>query len=161
MSIIKNLRAKIAQNLPRIEIEGETFYVRPIKPTEYAELVDDCMAFARVKTSEALKGTTPNPMKVQIVENLLKANPEIKNLLGAVDVSDAYSVAIAHAVVVCFAQMQCARALTTEDGCFAFPEIEDRIELVDVLLQDEAVTLAINDLLTVKEEGKGNDSPEA
>lgn len=161
MSIIHNLRAKIAQNLPKIEIEGETFYVRPIKPTEYAELLDDCMAFARQKTSETLKGTAPNPMKVQIVDNLLKANPEISNLIGKVDLQDAYSVAIAHAVVVCFAQMQCARALTTADGAFAFPEITDRIALVEVLLQDEAVTLAINDLLTPKEEGKGNEHPEA
>lgn len=161
MSLITNLRAKIAQNLPQITIEGETFYVRQIRPTEYAELLDDCMAFARSKTSETLKGVTPNPLKAKIVEGLIEQNKQISNLIGIVNMEDAYSVAIAHAVMTCFLQMQCARALTTSTGAFAFPEQADRLALVDVLLQDEAVTLQINTLLSAKEESKGNDQSEA
>lgn len=161
MSLITNLRAKIAQNLPQITIEGETFDVRQIRPTEYAELLDDCIAFARSKTSKELKGEDPNPQKVVIVRTLLAQNENVTNILGAVNLEDAYSVAIAHAVMTCFLQMQCARALTTSTGGFAFPEQADRLALVDVLLQDEAVTLQINSLLSAKEESKGNDQSEA
>ena len=163
MSLIKNLKAKATANLPSIEIEGETFYVRAISQMEYAELLDDCMAYSRSKTSEKLKKTEPNPLKVKILDNLFVQNPEIGNLIGKVDMDDAYSVAVAHGVVVCFIQMQCARVLTMPDGTAAFPAIEERIELVDVLMKDEAVTLKINELMSgkAKEQDLGNDLPEA
>lgn len=161
MSLIKNLRAKAVQNLPKITIEGEEFYVRSIPQSEYTDLLDDCMAYSRNKTSEKLKKTEPNPLKVKILDGLFAQNPEISNLIGKVDMKDAYSVAVAHGVIVCFIQMQCTRALTSMDGTMAFKSIEERMEVVDVLMNDESITLAINELMTSKQgQVEGNGLPD-
>ena len=158
MTLAEKLRRKAVEGLPTIELEGETYSIRQIKEIEYAELIDDCMAFARSKTSTELKGKEPNQMKVAMMQQLLATQPEIEQLIGKINLNDSYSVAIAHAVTLSFGAMQCARSLTLADGRMAFSTLDDRLALVDVLINDQAVIASINGMMG--QVGK-NELPEA
>ncbi len=158
MNLAERIRMKAAESLPTVELYGETYRVRPIRQAEYVDVIDDCMAYARNFTSEQLKGQQPNGMKVKMLTTLLQAQPDISNLLGKVNMDDAYSVAIGHAVIISFAAMQAVRALTTEDGKLAYPEISDRIDIATELIKDEA---ALQVITSAMEGAPKNESPEA
>lgn len=159
MSLIESLKQRASSDLPIVTIEGVEFRVRTIKQVEYGDLIDDCLAYARAKTSEVLKGQTPNALKVNTMKALIKGQPEIANLIGQIDFEDAYSVAIAHAVTFSFAAMQCARCLTLADGTMAFSDIDSRIALVDELVKNESVIELISGAGKVEDSGK-NELPE-